>query len=55
MALPALTLHELVHYIVVFIHTMLVAHIGVAVRGRTSLGLESRPVEVLFMGRQLLE
>ena len=53
-ALPALTLHELVHYIVVFVYT-LVAHIGVAVRGRTSLGLESRPVEVLFMSRQLLE
>ena len=54
MAFPALTLHELVHYIVVFVYT-LVAHIGVAVRGRTCLGLESWPVEVLLMGGQLLE
>ena len=55
MALSALAFHELVHYSVVVVVYTMVTHIGVAVRGRTCLGLESRPVEVLFMGRQLLE
>ena len=52
-ALPALTLHELVNYSLVIVHTL--AHIGVAVRSCSRLGLEGRPVEVLVMAWQRLE